>query len=347
MAFALLWLPSDRGNGKDGRSADDYRTLRAYNIPNMKTCTIANTQSGGWERNHQLLERLARESDSELLRTGDDLALPEVLDLARRNACRRLIVAGGDGTLSRVVNALGPGLSEFELAILPLGTGNDLARSVGVPVDSLQRAWSVAVEGEVTPMDVVRTSNGRSSYLVNAATAGFGGKVSTDVQSEDKNRWGALAYWITAFSRFVELEEFQLRLDLDDRSISLPTYGLAIANGRYVGGGFPVAPEAWVDDGMLDITTIPVLPTLDLLAVGIDFMLGTHHAANTVSTYRSSFVRIHAEPDMPFSLDGEPTRSFDATFETLPRALRLVKGPDAVAVQTAASRARIGGVNES
>ena len=300
----------------------------------MKTATIVNKRSGSWTQDEAELNRLARQSNSPILAAGPGEPVGDLIRRAVQGGCQRLIVAGGDGSISRVVNALAPDFDQVELAILPTGTGNDLARSIGVVGESLEVSWQHAVQGTASLIDVIRINTPTHSYLVNAATGGFGGKVSTDVDTYDKQRWGSIAYWMTAFSELAEMDPLEIRLELDDRTVSLTLYGLAIANGRYVGGGFPVAPMAYLNDGLLDVTTIPVLPPLELLAAGVDFTLGRNQDTSPAKTFRSSRLRVHAEPEMPISLDGEPTRTMDARFEVLPRVLPLVCGPKAVAVKT-------------
>jgi diacylglycerol kinase (ATP) len=299
----------------------------------MRTSTIVNNRSGSWARHASFLTKLARQSNSPIVDTGGGVPLRNLIQQAIDEGCERLIVAGGDGSVSRVVNALAPKLGDIELAILPTGTGNDLARSIGVFGDSLEAAWRIAVEATATPIDVVRVSNGSVSYFVNAATGGFGGKVSTDVHATDKERWGSVAYWITAFSKLAEVDPYDIRLEMDDQTISLTLFSVAIANGRYVGGGFPIAPSAYLNDGLLNVTTIPVLPPLELLAAGVDFTLGRNQAASPAKTYQTTRARIHSEPDMPISLDGEPTCAIDATFEILPHVLPIACGPGAVALK--------------
>jgi len=299
----------------------------------MRTCLIVNSKSGGWGVWQHKLQQLAAQAAVPVLQGDRDRPLTQLLADARLDGYQRIVVAGGDGTLSRVVRHTIDYLDDIELALLPTGTGNDLARSLGLFGESLEDVWQWAVSEPTVPIDLVKVSNGETHYIINAATGGFGGVVSTDVTSEDKRRWGAIAYWMTAFSKLVALEEFDVHLELDSRTVALRTYGLAIANGRYVGGGFPVAPTATLNDGLLDVTTVPVLPPMELLAAGLDFSLGRHHQTERVRTYRSSRVHVHATPVLPYSLDGEPTRSIDATFEVIPNAIQIVCGPQPAALQ--------------
>lgn len=302
----------------------------------MKTCTIVNDSSGASSQIRSRLVSLARGSGSEVLPVEQNRSPRELILKANRAGCQRLIVAGGDGTVSRLLNALGPEMSELELAVIPAGTGNDLARSLGIPLDSVDDAWRIAVEGQSVPIDVVRAASGQTSYFINAATGGFGGKVAVDIAAEDKRRWGAFAYWMTAVSNIVDLQEYAVEIELDDQQLKLATYGLGIANGRYVGGGFPIAPSAFLNDGLLHLTTVPVLPMVELMAAGLNFMLLRNEGENRVKTYQSSRVRIHSEPDLPFSIDGEPTRTMDAEFEVLPAATQVVAGHRAVAIRRGA-----------
>lgn len=298
----------------------------------MKTCLLANARSGGWDRWQPELQRLAAAAGLPILRETEARPLGAVLNDARQAGFRRFIVAGGDGSLSRVVNQAARYLDDIELALIPTGTGNDLARSIGIYGESIEDAWNWAVTRPTSRIDLMKITNGETHYILNAATGGFGGIVTTDLTSDDKQRWGAIAYWMKAFFKLASLEEYKIRLELDSEVITVETYGLAITNGRYVGGGFPVAPTAVLNDGLLDVAVVALLPTIDLMAVGVEFALGQYDQPERVTTFRSSRVKVHSEPPLPYSLDGEPTRSIDATFEVVPRALQIVCAPEPPAV---------------
>ena len=159
--------------------------------------------------------------------------------------------------------------------------------------------------------------------------------MATDVQTADKQRWGAFAYWLTAVTHLARMDEFDVVLTLDGRRERHRAYGIGIGNGRFVGGGFPIAPHALLNDGKLDVTVIPVLPTLELLAAGFNFALSAGHRDDRLATYQAERLDVFAEPDMYFSVDGEPVRAISAGFRVLPRAVRMVVGDDAALVQRA------------
>ena len=99
-----------------------------------------------------------------------------------------------------------------------------------------------------------------------------------------------------------------------------------VTNGIYVGGGFAIAPSAKLDDGLLNITAIPVLPVLELLAEGLNFALSGTLYPSSLLTFQARRVHVQSTPNMPFSFDGEPSLHVDAVFEVLPQALRIVTG---------------------
>ena len=298
----------------------------------VRCCLVFNEKSGAASRGD--LVRRSMPAHSPMIPTcADESKFRQSLEQAFDAGVRRVIVAGGDGTVHRLINCVTPRVGPIEMAIIPLGTGNDLARSLGLPLDDDDYAIRLALTGAAQPIDVVRVDDGSVSYFVNGATAGFGGQVAVDTTPEVKATWGPFAYWMTAISELAQLTEYDVQLHFDHHRIRTKTYGLAVANGRYVGGGFPIAPFAWVDDGLLDVTLIPVLPPLELLAAGLNYILGELTGGGRLKTFRSRSVRIVSRPDMMYSMDGDPVREVDARFEVLPSALNMVPGPFPVALQ--------------
>ena len=307
-----------------------------------RSCLIFNAKAGAASALEALRRRFMALSPCEFRSTADGHDVKTQVQAAIEQGAQRIIVAGGDGTVSRAVNAMAADFTRADLAILPFGTGNDLARSVGIPLDNIESALSLALSGESVPMDVVRVFDGKTAYLINAASAGFGGQVAADITETDKARWGAFAYWMTALTELINLPQFDIHMELDDCSFDAQIYGLTIANGRYLGGGFPIARGAFVNDGLLDVTVIPVLTTLELLAAGLNYAVGISSGGDRIENFRSRRVRVSSTPDMLFSIDGEPIREVEATFEVLPRALRIVAGTQAPAVCTASPNAAMG-----
>ncbi|GIW95209.1 MAG: hypothetical protein KatS3mg110_3250 [Pirellulaceae bacterium] len=287
-------------------------------------CMILNERAGNLELASQWLEQEVQRRNIVTFRPTDLWGAVDALYSALRAGFRRLIIAGGDGTISKLVNALAGRWDALELAVLPVGTGNDWARTLGLPVDDLAACLDVALEGRVRPTDLIHIAGSSPEYCVNAATAGVGARVAADVRPEDKQRWGSLAYWLTAVSHLAQWREYQVQVDWDDASRQLSVWGLVVANGMYAGGGFPIAPKARPDDGLLDITLLPALPWTDILVAGLAFSLGASDPQR-IPTMQARRVHIHSQPALHFSIDGEPTRAIDTTFEVLPGVLHVVR----------------------
>lgn len=298
----------------------------------MRICVITNAKSSSGGRIEEVLNRFKNEPGCVVRTTTAPGDASRLAREAVEQRFSRVVVAGGDGTVSQVVNGIAPDFDRIEVALVPLGTGNDLARSLGIPTNDLGAACELALRGATRRIDVIRLSDDGAgpSYCINAASGGFGGEVATDIRPADKARWGAFAYWLTAAAKLIEVHEFQVELSLDEVSLELELYGLGVANGRYLGGGFPIAPRALLDDGLIDVTTIPVLPRMELLAAGLNFILDRHHQDDRVRTYQSRRVSLRTTPHMPFSVDGEPMRAIQTNLEIIPRVLPIVAGRQAV-----------------
>lgn len=291
--------------------------------------------AAGWERWGEQIEMLARSRGVKLVSLDDVGPWDETV---LKQDFERILLCGGDGTLSHTVEQLAcrDCLDAYEIAVVPLGTGNDFVRSIGLSQGSFESILTEVTENEAVPIDLVRVSqieSEQTEWIVNAATAGFGGLVASDVNDEDKERWGAMAYWFRAFANLTSLKEHRVRLELDDRKLAVDTLGLAVASGRYAGGGFPVAPEAWVNDGLLDVTVVLSMPLTEVITAGVDFTLGRHQEVERVLSLQTSRVRVLAEPVLSYSMDGEKLKSLDALFEAVPGALRMVVGKGATAIK--------------
>ena len=158
-----------------------------------------------------------------------------------------LIVVGGDGTISEVVNGLGrAGFPEgVTLAILPAGTGNDLAETLAIP-DDPEEAEAVLRQNRVRTLDVVRVlSEGiGEQFFINVATGGMGAEISGLADGEMKKRWGKLAYLRASLEVARDYGAKEVTLTLDGAEHNLRAVNLAIGNCRYAGSGWLAAPSA-------------------------------------------------------------------------------------------------------
>ncbi|PZR74336.1 MAG: hypothetical protein DLM52_09630 [Chthoniobacterales bacterium] len=245
---------------------------------------------------------------------------------AAQNGAELIVSAGGDGTLNEVVNGLAAAGCNAALGLVPLGTGNDFARSIGIPND-LDAAMELLRKPQTRAVDLVRVSSDQVRYFVNVSSGGFSGVVDEKLTPEMKRTWGPLAYLRSAAAAFAELRGYTTKVALDDAApIEEDLYNVVIANGRYVAGGIPIAPEADVSDGLLDVVLISERGAAELAIVAAQIAVGKHIGSDAVIFKRAKKVEINSRPGMWFNVDGELIGNEPAVFELLPRALQCVVG---------------------
>jgi diacylglycerol kinase (ATP) len=184
----------------------------------------------------------------------------------------------------------------------------------------------LAATGSPVPIDLIAIHHDRDECFINAATAGFGAEVTAGLTAGDKRQWGAFAYWLAATSHLGNMHPYELDLVVDNESLRGSAYGLTIANGCYIGGGFPIASTALLDDGLLDIVIIPVASNMELLSGAVNYLMGYESSERAIIARRARQIVIRSAPPLWFSLDGEPIRLLEATVEVIPRKLPVVAG---------------------
>jgi diacylglycerol kinase (ATP) len=288
------------------------------------TCIILNPSAGSIQNLDDVIASLSRLPNTEIRVTSKPGSAARFARMAIKKGRETIVAAGGDGTLNEVINGIGENLGEARVGLLPLGTGNDFARSIGTPLD-LEQAIQVIQAGETRAVDLVRVTSDDVRYFVNVSAGGFSGLVNEKLTSEMKQTWGPLAYLRGAAAALPELRAYRTKLAFDNaKSITLELYNVVVANGRYVAGGRLIAPEAAIDDGLLDVVLIPQRPAAELALVIAQIALGSHLSSDAVIHRRARKLTVNSKPGMWFNVDGELVGNEPATFEILPRALRFV-----------------------
>lgn len=244
---------------------------------------------------------------------------PDCIAVIKRHAaeCDLVILGGGDGTL----NAAAPALVETKLplGILPLGTANDLARSLGLPVDPIQAARLIATE-EARPADLGWV-NGH--YYFNVASIGFSADLAGDLTAESKKIWGTLGYGIAAIRVLRRMRPFTVTIEHDGRTEKVTTIQVSVGNGRHYGGGMTVEETATVDDGKLDFYSLEVAHWWRLLALLPALRKGTQGKAADVRAFSTTEILVKTKKPRPVNTDGELSTYTPAHFKVIPKAVRI------------------------
>ncbi|MEP6698670.1 MAG: diacylglycerol kinase family protein, partial [Verrucomicrobiota bacterium] len=215
---------------------------------------------------------------------------------------------------------------ETRVGLIPLGTGNDFARTIGLPADA-NDCLDLILKAHTRPIDLVRVTSRGVRHFINVSAGGFSGVMNEKLTPEVKATWGPLAYIRCAAAALPELRAYVTRVALDDEEcISMRLYNVIVGNGRYVAGGIPIAPEAQPDDGLLDLVLIPERPATALALLAPQVLMGSHLTSDSIIYRRARRVTINSRPGMWFNIDGELVGNSPATFEVLPHALQFVVG---------------------
>jgi YegS/Rv2252/BmrU family lipid kinase len=227
-----------------------------------------------------------------------------------------IVAAGGDGTFARQI---GRALHmKVPIGLIPLGTFNDLARTVGVPQD-VAGACAVIAAGRTRAIDVARVND---AYYVNEASMGISSRIARLQTPEDKQRFGALAVVATAFAALRVWRPFNAEIAFDGRRERVRAVQLTVANSHRFGGVISVESAA-IDDGRLDLYAVDIDTFGQALAVLGAILAGRGRPTAGLRTYRAASFEVSTHRPHRITADGEPAGQTPARFELLPQALRI------------------------
>lgn len=300
-------------------------------------CVIYNPSAGTAERIEELRDLLARDGRIELCGTEHAGHGGQLAESAVADARKVIIAAGGDGTVSEIVAGLmdarqvHPASPLPALLIAPMGTGNDLVRTLGLP-DTLEENLALLDEGELRPLDVfhwtLTSPDGvppKQGWGVNVINGGFSAKLREALTPELKKRWGPLAYARAALGSVGELDPHRLTFRVDDGGEQVTeAINVVVANARFAGGGIEVAPQADPFDGLLELVVILPGNFLDMAEVTTKLLVGdVDDSANTFHVTARRFT-LSATPPIPFNIDGDLVGEGILSVEVVPAALQVL-----------------------
>jgi YegS/Rv2252/BmrU family lipid kinase len=264
--------------------------------------TNADAGSNDEESLERALAVLREGADVEVAATSNQGELDGVL---HRRGGRRVVVAGGDGSLHAVIAALHRRneLTGTVVGLVPLGTGNDFARGVGIPLDP-EKAARLVADGDVRPVDLLVDCLGE--VVVNNVHIGVGAQASRNARAW-KKPLGRLGYAVGAAIAAVNPPFVRLRIEVDGEEVAdfaHPILMVSVGNGPTVGGGAEITPEADPGDGKVDVMISFAIGPLARVGYALRFRRGEHHHRDDVVYLRGSTVSISGQ-SFYCSADGE------------------------------------------
>lgn len=230
-----------------------------------------------------------------------------------------VIAAGGDGTLYEVINGMAEKPNRPPLGILPLGTTNDFARALGIP-----KHWEFAVDlvlqQHTRAIDVGKVNN---RYFINIAGGGSLTELTYEVPSKLKTVIGQLAYYMKGLEKLPRLRPIELHIRADGRELDEEVMMFLICNSNSVGGFERLAPEASLDDGMLDVLVLRKCNLADFIRIVSAALRGEHLNDPHVIHFKASSLQVTSPDYVQINLDGELGGTLPCQFSVLPTHLRI------------------------
>ncbi len=292
----------------------------------MKLILLANPSAAG-RRARQVLPALrefftSRAEVFEYLEAGSADELRLDAEAAARSGYDLVVAAGGDGSAHAVLNGVRG--TEAVFGILPLGNGNDLARSLGIPLEP-RAAAEFLLRARVAPMDVARV--GEKAY---ACVAGVGLDAEANRRANAWGNWprGHLRYLLAGLRTLLTYRPLRVELVTDAEEYTGEVMWVAVANTPFYGGGLHIAPAAELDDGLLDICIIERRSALSLLALYPRLMRGEHVRARGVRQIRCRWVEFRAPAGAALYGDGEFLGELPLEIRVEPAAVRVLRRAD-------------------
>lgn len=226
-----------------------------------------------------------------------------------------VIIGGGDGSMNAAASALVE--TQLPLGVLPLGTANDLARTLNIPID-IEQAFDVIANGILHRIDL-GTINGK--YFFNVANIGLGVHVMHHMSPELKQRWGVLSYGHSLLKAVQSFRPFRAEIICDGRRRLVRSIQIAIGNGRHYGGGMTVAARACIDDNKFFLYSLEPLSLWEMLKFAPALRTGRFENRELVNLDQGQEIDIKTRKPMPITADGEPIGFTPATFKLCAKAI--------------------------
>ncbi len=237
---------------------------------------------------------------------------------AVKKGCRRIIAAGGDGLVNEIAGVLIN--KTVSLGVVPIGTGNDFARTLKMPMQ-LHDALSYAI---TKPDRLIDTGICNNQVFINCIGIGYDGMVAHELYRRRIQGKRTISYLPIVLSTLRAYNESLVTCIVDGKKSSELLFLCSIGNGKFAGGGFKLTPEAEIDDGHLDICLMRAMPQSKRLPAVMKTMRGKHGILSAVSFYTAKSITLISDTPIPAHFDGEIMKHTKYVIKIRPRSLRVV-----------------------
>ena len=281
------------------------------------TVVILNPAARGDRAGHwrSRVERVARGAT---LRATSRIGEAELLARkAAREGFKRIVAAGGDGTINEVVNGLAG--TTAALGLLPIGTVNVFATELGLPAGDLKQCWQIICDGRTRTIDLP-SANGK--HFVQLAGIGLDAQAVKETSVAFKRSFGPLSYLVSA-AQIASRPPPHLVIESKGGPTIEGSFVL-VGNGRLYGGPFPFFKRALIDDGLLDVVVFKRIGYLDIIRYLQDVIFSSSISMPDLEYFQSKRLRVSSEEEVPVEVDGELIGNCPVEFRMRERSLRVL-----------------------
>ena len=307
------------------------------NLPGNEWCAIVNPNAGNgkgkkdWKRISDLLDKNGIPFNMRLTEKKGH-AIEFTRDLIR-SGYRKFISVGGDGTLNEIVNGIFTQdhcpTTDCIISKIPVGTGNDWGRMFGIPL-VYEGAVNVIKEEKQMRHDVGFISyfdgdKPEKRFFINIGGLGFESVVVKKTNSQkEKGKSNKAIYFWSLITSLLSYRNIPVSITIDGKTMNTKIFSINVGNGRYCGGGMRQTPEAFPDDGLLDITVIREIGRIEIIRSLKLLYDGTLLSHPKIDGYRSISLKVESEVPVFLEADGESLGHTPAEFGIIPSALNIV-----------------------
>ncbi len=290
----------------------------------MKVKLIYNPVSGdGTFKNHldYIIDRFQQKGlQIEPYRTNKREDLDQMISCMNEKEYKKILVAGGDGTLNQVINGLLKYDINLPIGIFPVGTANDYAQYFNLP-HGIEEIIEILLQDNYTLSDVGLVND---RYFMNVASLGVLIDISQRTNMELKHNLGVLAYYLHGIAELPKVKPVNIQIHSEAMNYEGEILFMLVMNGKSAGGFHKLAPTASINDGLLDVFVFKKCPIYELAALLLAVINGEHINNTNVMHFKAQDLWVNTDGDVGTDLDGEGGTAFPLNIRIVPNRLKIL-----------------------